>query len=88
MTSSVDFLILKTMQEVNYMNCQICGKKLELNDPSNVDVTIADGRGTPIMNRHFVVCENCAFKVLALFVTSDPMCKKCDNETIDEKDIH
>lgn len=76
------------MQEVNYMNCNICGKKLELNDPSNVDVTIADGRGTPIMKRHFVVCEKCACKVLSLFVTSDPMCKKCDKETIDEKDIH
>lgn len=40
------------------------------------------------MNRHFVVCEKCACKVLALIVTSDLMCKKCDNETIDEKDIH
>lgn len=88
MTSSVDFLILKTMQEVNYMNCQICGKKLELNDTSNVDVTIADGRGTQIMNRHFVACEKCACKVLALIVTSDLMCKKCDKEAIDEKDIH
>ena len=62
------------------MNCQICGKKLELVDPSNVDVTLADGKGEPIMNRHFVVCENCACKVLALFVTSDPVCKKCDKE--------
>ena len=52
------------------MNCQICGKELELVDPSNVDVTLADGKGEPIMNRHFVVCENCACKVLALFVTS------------------
>lgn len=62
------------------MNCQICGKKLDLFDPSNVDVTIADGKGEPVMNRHFVVCENCACKVLALFATSDPMCKKCDKE--------
>ena len=38
------------------MNCQICGKKLELNDPSNVDVTIADGRDKKIINRQFVVC--------------------------------
>lgn len=62
------------------MNCQICGKKLELVDPSNVDVTIANGKCDQVMNRHFVVCENCACKVLALFATSDPMCKKCDKE--------